>query len=115
MNSETSTRYGSRVWRHGKSRAARAHQANNRRVNLTRTVVLTPDFRFTLRIGPHPFDPLSLRERGNPAGASYPLSRRERGTGGEDHTRGEGEGGEDVAEGWTYGPWVPKIQPMSNG
>src|SRR3989442_7841815 len=98
MNSETSTRYGSRVWRHGKARAARAHQASNRRVNLTRTVVLTPDFRFTLRIGPHPFDPLSLRERGNSARESYPLSRRERGTGGEDRAAPEGErgGGVDV-------------------
>src|SRR5260370_35363729 len=45
MNSEISTRYGSRVVRHGRSRAARAHQANKRRVNLTRTVALTPDFR----------------------------------------------------------------------
>src|SRR6266550_4200415 len=33
MNSETSTRYGSRVRRHGKSRAARAHQSRSLRVN----------------------------------------------------------------------------------
>src|SRR2546430_4114234 len=33
MNSDTSTRYGSRVLRHGKSRAARAHQARSLRVN----------------------------------------------------------------------------------
>src|SRR6267142_5719085 len=44
MNSETSTRYGSRVRRHGKSRAARAHQANKRRVKLTFCArrILTP-------------------------------------------------------------------------
>src|SRR3989441_6275629 len=48
MNSETSTRYGSRVWRHGKSRAARAHQANNRRVNLTRTAVPVGRFSFLI-------------------------------------------------------------------
>src|SRR5947207_2361836 len=33
MNSDTSTRYGSRVLRHGRSRAARAHQARSLRVN----------------------------------------------------------------------------------
>jgi two-component system sensor histidine kinase/response regulator len=33
---------------------------------------------------PHPFDPLSLRERGNSARPSFPLSQGERGTGGED-------------------------------
>src|SRR5882762_7984535 len=48
MNSETSTRYGSRVRRHGKSRAARAHQVNKRRVNVVftfpRSFVFTPFF-----------------------------------------------------------------------
>src|SRR5689334_20037026 len=33
MNSETSTRYGSRVRRHGRSRAARDHHARSLRVN----------------------------------------------------------------------------------
>src|SRR5437870_793240 len=33
MNSDTSTRYGLRVLRHGRSRAARAHQARSLRVN----------------------------------------------------------------------------------
>ena len=33
---------------------------------------------------PHPFDPLSLWERGNSVRPSLPLSRGERGTGGED-------------------------------
>src|SRR5438034_4349157 len=59
MNSDTSTRYGSRVRRHGRSRAARAHQARSLRVNLVLTLALTSDFCLTLRIGPHPFDPLS--------------------------------------------------------
>ncbi|HEY6158643.1 MAG TPA: response regulator, partial [Gemmatimonadales bacterium] len=35
-------------------------------------------------VSPHPFDPLSLRERGNSARPSFPLSQGERGTGGED-------------------------------
>src|SRR3989442_15422082 len=97
MNSDTSTRYGLRVLRHGRSRAARAHQARSLRVNLVLTLSLTPDFFLTLRIGPHPFDPLSLRESGKSGRASYPLSRRERGTGGEDQreegARGFGRGG----------------------
>src|SRR6266702_8788995 len=59
MNSDTSTRYGSRVLLHGRSRAARAHQARSLRVNLVLTLALTSDFCLTLRIGPHPFDPLS--------------------------------------------------------
>src|SRR6266571_2151542 len=59
MNSDTSTRYGSRVLRHGRSRAARAHQARSLRVNLVLTLALTSDFCLTLRIGPQPFDPLS--------------------------------------------------------
>src|SRR5213596_3920366 len=60
MNSDTSTRYGSRVLRHGRSRAARAHQARSLRVNACACA--------------------GLRTRGV-----------------------------DVR------PWVPKIQPMSNG
>ena len=41
---------------------------------------------------PHPFDPLSLRERGNSVCPSFPLSTFvERGTGGEDY--GEGDRG----------------------
>src|SRR5437870_13331142 len=99
MNSETSTQYGSRVRRHGKSRAARAHHASSLRVNVVLTVAPTLDFCLTLRIGPHLFDPFSLRERGNSARASYPLSRRERGTGGEDHDVERGTGGEDEARG----------------
>src|SRR6266705_154712 len=48
MNSETSTRYGSRVRRHGRSRAARAYQASSlRRNDLT------------------PWPPLHFVERGN--------------------------------------------------
>src|SRR5213596_3216899 len=42
------------------------------------------------RTGPHPFDPLSLRERGDSVRPSFPLSRRERGTGGEDPESGGG-------------------------
>src|SRR5882762_1565548 len=44
MNSETSTRYGSRVRRHGNSRAARAHQANKRwvKLNFCARRILTP-------------------------------------------------------------------------
>src|SRR5205807_978081 len=43
-------------------------------------------------VSPHPFDPLSLRERGNSARRSFPLSRRERGTGGEDYGTGAEDG-----------------------
>src|SRR5882762_5020295 len=39
----------------------------------------------------------------------------ERGTRGENHDVKRGTGGSDEVWGWTYGPWVPKIQPMSNG
>src|SRR6266566_6985107 len=47
--------------------------------------------------GPHPFDPLSLRERGNSVRPSFPLSTFvERGTGGEDY--GGGTGREDTNE-----------------
>ena len=48
----------------------------------------------------HPFrssppDPLSVPERGNSPLPSFPLSRRERGPGGEDGTTDRGSGGED--------------------
>src|SRR6266480_6011001 len=56
MNSETSTRYGSRVRRHGRSRAARAHQANKRRVNCVftspRSFVFTPYLSLALLSSP---------------------------------------------------------------
>src|SRR5438874_845999 len=40
-------------------------------------------------VGPHPFDPLSLRERGNEGPSIVPpLHMVERGTGGEDRARG---------------------------
>src|SRR5205809_6714773 len=88
MNSETSTRYGSRVRRHGRSRAARAHQANKRRVNCVftspRSFVFTPYLSLALlssppvplshfcphplspspRRGPHPLSPSPLRGEG---------------------------------------------------
>src|ERR1051325_5062308 len=55
-------------------------------------------------LGPHPFDPLSLRERGNSVRPSFPLSPSvERGTGGEDHERGTG--GEDHHGGPGEGGW----------
>src|SRR5437016_6232248 len=70
MTSETSTRYGSRVLRHGRSRAERAYQARSRRVKLSlcrakvlapltpsRTLVLTPCP--PLARGSSPPDPLS--------------------------------------------------------
>src|SRR5439155_26626185 len=57
-----------------------------------------------LSLRPHPFDPLSLRERGNEGRTSFPLPRKERGTGGEDHdgerrrSPGTGIGGSGVDE-----------------
>jgi len=42
-----------------------------------------------------PPDPLSVPERGNSSHPSFPLSRRERGPGGEDRTAKRGSGGED--------------------
>src|SRR6267142_1571503 len=113
MNSETSTRYGSRVRRHGKSRAARAHQANKRRVKLTfcarRILTPCPPFEssppvpllsphplsLSRHFCPHPRSP-SPFGRGGTRNSPFvpPLHVVERGSGGEDHdaereTRGE--------------------------
>src|SRR6266550_7198741 len=89
MNSETSTRYGSRVRRHGRSRAARAHQANKRRVNCVFT--FPRSFVFTLffpsRTLSSPPVPLSAMRRGGTRNSPFvpPLHVVERGSGGEDH------------------------------
>src|SRR5947207_8975106 len=100
MNSETSTRYGSRVRRHGRSRAARAHQANKRRVNCVftspRSFVFTPYPSLALlssppiplaHFCPHPLSPSPLRGEGErKVSSSSPLSALRRGgPGGEDH------------------------------
>ena len=45
-----------------------------------------------------PPDPLSVPERGNSSHPSFPLSRRERGPGGEDRTAERGSGGEDEGD-----------------
>src|SRR5436309_349219 len=96
MTSETSTRYGSRVLRHGRSRAERAYQARSRRVKLTLcrakvlapltpsgTLVLTPWPPLARgssppvplsHVGPHPLSP--SRTWSSPP---VPLSLRERG------------------------------------
>src|SRR6267378_1149890 len=120
MNSETSTRYGSRVRRHGRSRAARAHQANKRRVNVVftfpRSFVFTPFFPsrtlssppfppsallsslpFPLpHFCPHPLSP-SPFGRGGTRNSPFvpPLHVVERGSGGEDHDAERGHGVEN--------------------
>src|SRR5690348_7691702 len=102
MNSETSTRYGSRVRRHGRSRAARDHHARSLRVKVTFCVFLSltlcSDFVVLTPCPPlvesSPPVPLSLRERGDSMLAlSFPLSTFvERGTGGEDNAERRGKG-----------------------
>src|SRR6266480_5943610 len=93
MNSETSTRYGSRVRRHGRSRAARAHQANKRRVNCVftspRSFVFTPYPSLALlssppiplsHFCPHPLSPSpQCGEGGRATHLSFPLSTTWRG------------------------------------
>src|SRR5436190_2529464 len=85
MNSETSTRYGSRVRRHGRSRAARAHQANKRRVNCVftspRSFVFTPYPSLALLSSPPV--PLSAMRRGGTSNSPFvpPLHEVERGQG----------------------------------